>query len=257
MITGASGGIGLELAYIFAKNKINLILVARSLDKLQKTAADITERYQVNVTVIGKDLSLLSEAESLVNELAHLQIDYLVNNAGFGVFGKITETPWEKELQMLNLNMIALAYLTKTYAGQMAARNKGRIMNVASTAAFQPGPMMAAYSATKAFVLYLTEGIAEELRGSGVTLTALCPGATESGFMEAAAMHESRLFRNSNLPSSKEVAEFGYRAMMKGKVVAVHGLKNNLLALGPRLVPRVVARRVAKYILDKQKSRPK
>src|SRR5215212_10182801 len=176
LITGASGGIGRELAYIFAGNNIHLILVARNRDKLQEMAADISEHYKVKVTVFSKDLSLLSEAESLVNELGTVQIDYLVNNAGFGVFGKFTETPWEKELQMLNLNMVTLAYLTKTYARQMAARKKGRILNVSSTAGFQPGPVMSAYSATKAFVLHLTEGVAEELRGSGVTLTALCPG---------------------------------------------------------------------------------
>ncbi|HYG16796.1 MAG TPA: SDR family oxidoreductase [Bacteroidia bacterium] len=251
LITGASGGIGLELAYIFAGNNIHLILVARSLDKLQKIAADITERYKVNVTVLSKDLSVLSEAESLVNEVAPVQIDYLVNNAGFGVFGKTTETPWNKELQMLNLNMVTLAYLAKTYATQMVDRKKGRILNVASTAAFQPGPMMSAYSATKAFVLSLTEGMSEELRGSGVTLTALCPGATESGFQEAAAMHESRLFKNRKLPSSKQVAEFGYRAMMKGKVVAVHGIKNNILAFGTRIFPRWAVRRITRYIIDK------
>ncbi|HEX7414176.1 MAG TPA: SDR family NAD(P)-dependent oxidoreductase, partial [Bacteroidia bacterium] len=168
----------------------------------------------------------------------NIKVDYLINNAGFGDFGMFYETDWNKELHMINLNITTLTQFTKLYLKEMVQRKSGKIMNVASTAAFQPGPTMAVYFATKAYVLSFSEAIGNEVRDKGVTVTALCPGATESGFMAAAAMEESKLFKGKKIPTSREVAEYGYIAMINGKSVAIHGLMNYIMANAVRFVPR-------------------
>jgi short-subunit dehydrogenase len=153
----------------------------------------------------------------------------LINNAGFGDFGMFLETDWNKEAQMIQLNITALTQLTKLYLKEMVKRGSGKIMNVASTAAFQSGPTMAVYYATKAYVLSFSEAIDNEVRDKGVTVTALCPGATESGFQAAAAMEESNLVKGRKLPTSKEVAEYGYESMMKGRTVAIDGFMKKII----------------------------
>jgi uncharacterized protein len=253
LITGASNGIGLELAKIHASKGDNLVLVARNKSKLDELKAELENQYKVNVYTIGKDLSAPNAAQDVYDETNRqkIQIDYLINNAGFGDFGMFVETDWNKELQMINLNITTLTQFTKLYLQDMVKRKGGKIMNVASTAAFQSGPTMAVYYATKAYVLSFSEAVDNEVSEHGVTVTALCPGATESGFQAAAAMEESALVKGRKLPTSKEVAEYGYKAMMKGKTVAIHGLMNYLMANSVRFTPRALVVKITRKIQDK------
>jgi short-subunit dehydrogenase len=253
LITGASNGIGLELARIHASKGDNLVLVARSADKLQALKAELEQQYGINVYTMSKDLSHPNSAEEVYFELKlqNIHIEYLINNAGFGDFGMFTETHWEKEHRMIDLNITTLTLFTKLFAKDMVHRKHGKIMNVASTAAFQSGPTMAVYFATKAYVLSFSEAVDNEVRPFGVSVTTLCPGATESGFQSAAAMEESKLVKGRNLPSSREVAEYGYKAMMKGKTVAIHGWLNALMANSVRFMPRSVVVKVTRFIQDK------
>lgn len=240
LITGASSGIGLELARVFAREKHRVVLVARSEKALQQLAQELEQQYGTEAVVLATDLSQREAPQQIFDELQRrgLTVDFLVNNAGFGDFGLFAETSWAKEEQMLDLNIRALTHLTKLFVPGMVQRRSGRIMQLASTAAFQPGPLMAVYYATKAYVLSFSEAIANELQGTGVTVTALCPGPTASGFQDAAALGESKLVKGKKLPTSAEVAEYGYRALLRGNTVAVHGLMNSLMAQSVRFTPR-------------------
>jgi len=251
LITGASSGIGYELAKVHAAKGGNLVLVARNKSKLDELKAELEKQYKVSVYTIGKDLSAPNSAQEVYEETTrqNIQIDYLINNAGFGEYGFFTETNWNKELQMINLNITTLTQFTKLYLAEMVKRKSGKIMNVASTAAFQPCPTMSIYAATKSYVLSFSEAINNEVRDKGVTVTALCPGATASGFQEAAAMEESPLFKNKKLPSSREVAEYGYASMLKGKAVAIHGTLNYLLANAVRITPRNLVVSMARKVM--------
>jgi hypothetical protein len=253
LITGASNGIGLELAKIHASKGGDLVLVARNKAKLDELKSELESQYKVTVYTIGKDLSAHNSAQEVYNETTkqNIQIDYLINNAGFGDFGMFVETDWNKELQMINLNITTLTQFTKLYIQDMVKRGSGKIMNVASTAAFQSGPTMAVYYATKAYVLSFSEAVDNEVRNKGVTVTTLCPGATESGFQEAAKMEESKLVKGRKLPSSEEVAKYGYEAMMKGKTVAIHGMMNWILANSVRFMPRALVVKITRKIQDK------
>ncbi|MFT4787070.1 MAG: short-subunit dehydrogenase [Cyclobacteriaceae bacterium] len=240
LITGASSGIGKALAFEHAKTGGDLIISGRSTTKLQQIKEELEVRFTISVTVLPKDLSIQGAAEELYDDIHEkgLKVDYLINNAGFGDYGLFHESEWEKQEEMINLNIIALTHLTRLFLPEMVKRQQGKIMQVASTAAFQPGPLMAVYYATKHYVLAFSEAIANEVAKNGVTVTTLCPGATLSGFSEAAAMEDSRLFKNKQLPSSEQVAKYGYRAMLEGKTVAIHGWKNALMATGVRFAPR-------------------
>lgn len=253
LITGASNGIGLELAKIHASKGDNLVLVARNKSKLDELKIELQNQFNVKVYTIGKDLSANNTALEVYQETTNqnIFIDYLINNAGFGDFGMFVETDWNKELQMIHLNITTLTQLTKLYLKDMIKQGGGKIMNVASTAAFQSGPTMAVYYATKAYVLSFSEAIDNEVRDKGVTVTTLCPGATESGFQAAAAMEESALVKGKKLPSAKEVAEFGYASMMKGKVVAIHGNMNWVMANAVRFLPRSLVVKITRKIQDK------
>lgn len=250
LITGASSGIGLELARVFARNKYNLVLVARRAEKLADLAQELSG---VNVRVIVQDLALPEAPQAVFDELKadNVQIDVLVNNAGVGDFGFFHERTWQKQVQMLDLNMRALTEMCYLFGGEMVKRKSGKIMNVASTAAFQPGPLMSVYCATKHYVLAFSEGIAEEWKDFGVVVSALCPGATESGFQDAADLGESKLVKNKKLPTSREVAEYGYKALMARKVVAIHGWGNAFLANTVPFMPRSWVRKIARKMLDK------
>lgn len=240
LITGASSGIGLEFAKVFAENGNNLVLVARSGDKLNKLAEELRAAKNVQVKVITADLSKMNEVQAVYDtcKAENIVVDYLVNNAGFGDFGFFINSDWKKTEQMIDLNIKSLTLLNRLFAPDMVSRKSGRILNVASTAAFQPGPTMAVYYATKSYVLFLSEAMSNELKGTGVTVTCLCPGATESGFQSAAAMEESALVKGKKLPTSAEVAKFGYKAMMKGRLTVIHGFMNYLLANSIRFAPR-------------------
>jgi short-subunit dehydrogenase len=255
LITGASGGIGLELAKLFAKDKINLLLVARSGNKLAALAGSFEQQYGITAKWLATDLTAATAAQEVFDYCRNnqLSVDYLVNNAGFGDFGFFAESDWTKQLQMINLNITTLTHLTRLFLPGMIEKRFGKIMNVASTAAFQPGPTMSVYYATKAYVLSFSEAISNELEKKGVTVTALCPGATESGFQQAAAMEESRLVKGKKLPSSEEVAEYGYKAMMRGKVVAIEGWKNAALVFSTRFSPRWMVRKIVRSMQDKAK----
>lgn len=253
LITGASGGIGYELAKIFAKNNTNLILVARNKNKLDELKNELENQFGISVYTIGKDLSIRESVSELYEETKkqNIPVEYLINNAGFGDFGMFTDTDWDKEERMINLNMKTLTLLTKLYIREMTERGSGKVMNVASTAAFQPGPLMAVYCSTKSYVLNFSQAVNNEVKSRGVTVTALCPGPTESGFQDASGMKESKIVTKIKMPSSKTVAEYGYKAMMKGKPVAIHGYMNKILALSVRFMPRNVVVKITRILLDK------
>jgi len=200
LITGASNGIGLELAVLHASKGGDLVLVARNKVKLNELKSDLENKFKIDVYIIGKDLSAPSSAQEVYDEIynQNIQVDFLINNAGIGDFGMFSETKWQKELEMINLNITTLTLFTKIFLQEMIKRKSGRIMNVASTASFQPGPMMAVYCATKSYVLSFTEAVSNEIIGMGVSITALCPGATETGFKAAGNLVESKLFNGKN-----------------------------------------------------------
>jgi hypothetical protein len=245
LITGASGGIGLELARVFAEQGYALVLVARNRQRLEEIAVDLKP---TPVQVYAKDLTLVGASEGVLREVP--KVDVLVNNAGYGVYGPFSTTPIEEELGMLQLNMTALVVLTKLYLpGMLAARN-GKILNVASTAAFQPGPLMALYYASKAFVLSFSEAIANELQGTGVSVTALCPGPTATGFQARTGLEKSRLFQRMKVMDARTVAEAGYRGLMAGKPVVIPGLMNKLLVQSVRFSPRALVTKIARMMQE-------
>ena len=251
LITGASGGIGYELAFCFAKDGYDLVLVARREKELQKLAGEIREKYSVRVTVIAKDLAAPSAPGEIFSELrqAGVKVDILVNNAAFGTYGFFVRNDVARELEQIRLNVSALTHLTALFAAGMVSRKKGKILNVASTAAFQPGPLMAVYYASKAYVLSFSEALSSELKGSGVTVTCLCPGPTRTGFDKVAALEKLKVPK-ANVMSAAKVAEIGYRALMKGRTVVIAGFGNKLVALGAKLAPRSWSTAVSRMILE-------
>lgn len=254
LITGASSGIGRELARIAAAHRHDVVLAARSESTLWALADELAQ-LGVAAQVIASDLSVPGAAQSLVQQAtAHgREIDVLVNNAGYGLYGPFLETSLDTELAMIQLNVASLTELTKRLLPAMVARRRGRILNLASTAAFLPGPLMAVYYATKAYVLSFSEAIATELEGTGVTVTALCPGPTASGFQAAAHLEESKLVAGRRLPSSRDVAQAGWEAMMSGKTLAVVGFANKATVQLPRLFPRAVIRRVVRAAQERRR----
>lgn len=254
LITGASSGIGLELAKVCASRGMNLILTARSQEQLQALSKEIREQYQVKTEVIPLDLSISGSATQLFKNVTENKwdVNILINNAGFGDHGFFAQSSLKKQMEMIQLNIASLTELTHLCLSAMIKRNKGKILNVASTAAFQSGPMMSVYYATKSYVLSFSEALAEELQHTGVTITALCPGPTTSGFQKAANFSNIALLNMMQIASSKEVAEYGYEAMMGGKVVAIHGFKNFILAQTSRFLPRSIVRKIIKKIQSKR-----
>lgn len=240
LVTGASGGIGLEIARELARQGHPLALVARDASKLQRLAAELATALGVQTEVIAADLGAEGGVGAVVQQLQAKGIapTVLVNNAGYGAFGEHLHAAWPQERGMIDLNVTALTALTKELLPGMAAQRHGRVLNVASTASFQPGPYMAVYYATKAYVLSYSEALAEELSGSGVTVTALCPGPTATGFIERADAANSALFKGRRLPTAAEVARYGVRAMNRGQRVAIHGWANCVMAQSVRFTPR-------------------
>jgi short-subunit dehydrogenase len=231
LVTGASSGIGLEMSKELSRAGYELILVARSENKLRAVAKELG-----NAKVIVADLALPDEPQKVFERAG--AVDVLVNNAGFGVSGPFAETDLAKELEMIQVNISALTAMTKLFLRPMVERNSGHIVNVASTAAFQAGPLMAVYYATKAYVLSFSEAIADELRDTEVKVTALCPGPTATGFAEVAGMTSSRLFSLMKPMSSREVARYAVPAMERGTRVAIPGVGNRLLIQSLRISPR-------------------
>jgi hypothetical protein len=251
LITGASFGIGQELASIFAREGYSLVLVARSADKLRQLASDLEKTHGTRSLILASDLAAPGAAAYVHDQTtrAEINLDVLVNNAGFGQFGLFVESDLEECLKQIQLNITTLTHLTRLYLPEMVMRKSGRILNVASTAAFQPGPLMAVYYATKAYVLHFSEAIANELKGTGVTVTCLCPGATATEFHKRANMMDIRLLQFGAM-DARTVAENGYRALMAGKPVVISGFKNWLLAQTVRFSPRQMVIWVARRLQE-------
>lgn len=253
LITGASSGIGLELAKVFAKDHHNLVLVARGADKLTKVADELQRQFGISAKAVPLDLSAGAAPQFLFDQLQRegIVIDILVNNAGYAVFGGFTKNPTEEELGQIHLNITALTHLTKLFVGPMLERRSGRILNVASTAGFQPGPLMAVYYATKAYVISFSEALANELKGTGVTVTCLCPGVTDTGFQGRAGTENTLLFRALRPMAAKTVARDGYRGLMAGKTLVISGFRNWLLAESLRISPRKLVTAVSRKLLNR------
>jgi len=247
LITGASSGIGLELARIFAANNFNLILVARREKRLREIAGELSE-YNLSVEIITSDLSDLNASDQLFEEVKkrNLSVDILVNNAGFGLEGHFPETNWNQESEMIRLNIFTLTGLTKHFSRQMIERGKGRILNVASTAAFLPGPYMSVYYATKAYVSSFSRALAYELKDQNISVSVLCPGPTTTEFQDRAGVADTALFNGKRLPIStaKQVAEAGFKGLMRGKTVIIPGVINKIGAISSRFAPASITNRM-------------
>src|SRR5512144_3051321 len=239
LVTGASSGIGREIAWLAAKDRHDVVLVGRRKERLELFAGELASRFGVAADVVIADISEPGSAARIFAAAEKRPpVEVLVNAAGLGVHGFFWKTPIEQERNTILVNVLGLTELTKLCVTGMVERRRGRVLNVASTAAFQPGPLMAVYYATKAYVLSFTEALAEELRGTGVTATALCPGPTASGFQARAAMEDSKLVHGKKLPTAAKVAAFGVKAMQRGDVVAVPGFQNKMFAASVRFTPR-------------------
>ena len=250
LITGASTGIGYELAQLFARDGYNLVLIARNKLKLTHLATELINRYGIEAKVIEKDLSRPSSALEIYEELkgSSFYLDILVNNAATGVYGLFEDSKLEDQLNALQLNIMTVTSLTHLFLPSIK-KNKGKILNVASTAAFQPGPLMACYFASKAYVLFFSEALANELRDSGVTVTTLCPGPTQTNFQ--ARTDTENLRESQMMMDAKSVAQIGYQGLMKGKTVVVPGVLNKFLVLLVRFFPRDLVTHVTRYVEEK------
>ncbi|MGN0629430.1 MAG: SDR family NAD(P)-dependent oxidoreductase [Oscillospiraceae bacterium] len=249
LITGASGGIGYEFAKIFAEKQNDLVLVARSRDKLEKIKESLEEKYHISVLIIPKDLTDEGAAQAVYDEVnaAGTEVEYLVNNAGFGDNNAFHDTALSVQENMVKLNVLALTQFTHLFGNDMKKRGSGKILNIASIAAFSAGPYMSVYYASKAFVLSFSEAVAEELRPHGVTVTCLCPGPTNTGFEAVADLEKARMFKFFKPAVAKDVAEYGYKAMMGDRTVIVaKGVKSTTVL--SKLAPRIICRKFSKWI---------
>jgi hypothetical protein len=254
LVTGASGGIGEEIAKQLAADGYSLVLVARDEERLHRVGRALAERHGITYHAVAADLTDPAAPERIFRETEArgVAVEVLVNNAGFGLRGTFVQTgaaaatDLSRELAMIQINCTAVTHLSKLYVPGMVARGRGRMLNVASTAAFQPGPLMAVYYATKAYVLSFSEALAVELQGTGVTVTCLCPGATRTEFQKAADMEQSRLFQAGHVMDAATVARVGLQAMHAGRATVVPGAVNKVMAVSTRFVPRTLAARLAK-----------
>jgi len=250
LITGASGGIGAELARLFAANGHDLVLVARSEQKLQAIAGELASAHGIHARVVADDLADSGAPPRIFAALERqdIAIDVLVNNAGFGARGAFAEIDYAVEASMLQVNVAAVVHLTRLFLPAMLTRRNGKILNVASTAAFVPGPFMAVYYASKAFVLSFSDAIAEETRGTGVSVTALIPGPTATSFAATAGSQDTSLFRKGTVMDAATVAQVGYNGLMAGKRVAIAGVSNKLTAFSTRLAPRATLAKITRKL---------
>lgn len=258
LVTGAASGLGFELAMLLAQDGYDLFLVDVDIQGLEKAKKEIETQFSSEVKLIAKDLSTCNVAPEIFEAIEDVPIDVLINNAGFGIFGSFQDTDWKREAEMLNLHVVTTTHLTKLVLKGMVARGKGKILNLSSLAAFQPGPLMSLYYASKAYILSFSEAIANELKGSGVTVTVLCPGQTKTCFQDVVSngigksSSENKI--SFNIACPKAVAKYGYEAMQKGKIVAIPGNINKLLSKLPRFVSRRTATAVIRRIQEKNRA---
>ncbi len=257
LVTGASSGIGRELAKLLAEEGHDVVLVARRRDRLEELARELKSR--VSPRVIAKDLEDPASPAEIFKELETegIRVDILVNDAGLGIYGRFWETDLARQLAVIQVNLVALTNLTGRFLPGMVSRRKGKIVNVSSTAAFQPGPYMAVYYATKAYVLSFSEALAEELAGTGVSVTALCPGPTVTEFQEGAGIEETSLFRGPLVMNARSVARAGWAGARRGKRIVIPGLGNKLLKEIVRFSPRRLVTAVARRIQKKRSGEKK
>lgn len=253
LVTGASSGIGAEFARIFASKKANVVLVARSESKLEQLAQELRDKYDITTHVMVADLSSEAEVKKLYDtcKAESIKIDYLINNAGFGDSGDFIEGDWKRYASMIDLNVRSLTQLCHLFIPDMVERGFGRVLNVASMAGFMPGPQMAVYYATKAYVLHFSEALTVELKDKKVSVTALCPGATDTGFADGANMSESKLFEQDKTADAYEVASYGFKAMMNSWRVAIPGTQNMVMAKASKFIPRSLVLNIAKMMNSK------
>ncbi|WP_345191288.1 SDR family oxidoreductase [Algibacter agarivorans] len=253
LVTGAASGLGYELTLLLAKDAYKLILVDVDAVNLAKTKAEIVHGFNVEVVALTKDLSLPNVAQEIIDDIDNIPIDVLINNAGFGLFGSFAETDWERESAMLHVHIITTTHLTKLVLENMIKCGSGQILNMSSLAAFQPGPLMSIYYASKSYMLSFSEAIANELKGTGITVTALCPGPTKTSFQETVSKNTYDNKLKFNMACAKEVALYGYKAMLKGKSYAIPGGFNKFLAALPRFIPRNTATSIVRKIQAKNR----
>jgi hypothetical protein len=253
LITGASSGIGLELAHLFARDGYRLVLLARNRNTLRQIGDDLQARYSVTVRIAPKDLAHPATPAELYQELqeAGIVLDVLVNNAGFGLAGAFQSTDWNQEAEMIQVNIMAATHLTKLFLPQIRAR-EGKVLNVASTAAFQPGPFMSVYYASKAYLLSFSEALAEELSGTGVTVTCLCPGPVKTNFQRRAYLEGTAMINSPLMVDVREVARIGYEGMKRGKRVVIPGWKNAFAVGMLRVSPRAAVTKVVRRLQEKK-----
>jgi len=247
LVTGAASGLGYEFSLLLANDNYNIIMVDINKDKLEMAKKDILLKYEVDIKILVKDLSKPNVADEIFKNIQE-PIEVLINNAGFGLFGFFAKTIWQREADMLNLHVNTTTQLTKLAINEMINRGRGKILNVASLAAFQPGPLMSIYYASKAYLLSFSQAIANELKGTGISVTVLCPGPTRTCFQEVVSASSSKNKIKFNMASATSVARCGYRAMIKGKTIAIPGTFNKFLAFLPRLVPRNMSTNIVRKI---------
>lgn len=250
LITGASGGIGRELATLFAADGHNLVITARSQERLDTVKERLEQRFGIHVVAFAIDLSE-SDAPKKLHEFTTSQglvVDHLVNNAGFADWTGFLDADWNRQNEMMQLNMHASAELTYRYGCDMRTNGHGRILNISSVASMMAGPYMAMYFASKAFVRSLSEAVAHELRGTGVTVTCVCPGPTTTGFEKAANMHGRNFFTMTKPATARQLAVYAYRKMMRGSALAYHGPLTKAGAIAERTLPRALTRKIAAFM---------
>lgn len=253
LVTGAASGLGYELALLLAKDAYNLILIDKDSEGLNEAKINIQKTYNTEVSLLIKDLGTINIADEIYNEIKDFTIDVVVNNAGFGMFGTFYETDWQRESEMLQLHILTTTHLIKLILPDMVKRGSGKILNLSSLAAFQPGPMMALYYASKSYLLSFSQAISNELKGTGVTVTVLCPGPTKTSFQEVVSEKTTKNKISFNMACAKDVAAYGYKAMHNGRVVAIPGLFNKFLSVLPRMLTRNRTTKIVRKIQDKNR----
>lgn len=249
LITGASSGIGLALARQFASQGYDVVLVSRNKEKLELIAQELQKEYNIFVKVLPKDLSIPTAPEEIYQEIerSKITVDALVNNAGIVTYQEFALTPWEGQQELLHINMHVATHLTHLFLPGMIARKQGKILFLASTAAFLPGPLMSTYYASKAYIYSFSQALRNEVSQHGILVSCLCPGPTHSNFAAQAKLQSSRLFSGSNILTAERVAEEGYKGLAVGKAVIIPGLRNKVYVFGMRFIPSWLAAKAARY----------